>query len=144
MHAVVKFFLHFQFLWFCRIYFRFCGLQNYLLTFCYLDFPLERKTPIVYEDGVYEIVAESRRGNVLVISNLTQHGLSGLGSARRTAFFTFFGMQNYITNQIYYRNSRNFVKFYTKISNTKFLRTKLMRITVVIVCFKTGPCFAQC
>ena len=56
-----------------------------------LDFPLERKTPVVYEDGVYEIVAESRRGNVLVISNLTQHGLSGLGSSRRTAFFIFFG-----------------------------------------------------
>ena len=55
------------------------------------DFPLERKTPVVYEDGVYEIVAERRRGNVLVISNLTQHGLSGLGSARRTAFFIFFG-----------------------------------------------------
>lgn len=57
------------------------------------DFPLERKTPVVYEDGVYEIVAESRRGNVLVISNLTQHGLSGLGSRRRTAFFIFFGVQ---------------------------------------------------
>lgn len=55
------------------------------------DFPMERKTPVVYEDGVYEVIDESRRGNVLVISNLTQHGLSGLGSARRTAFFIFFG-----------------------------------------------------
>ena len=69
-------------------------------NFINVDFPLERKTPIVYEDGVYEIVAESRRGNVLVISNLTQHGLSGLGSARRTAFFTFFGMHNYVANQL--------------------------------------------
>ena len=46
---------------------------------------------MVYEDGVYEMVSERRRGNVLVISNLTQHGLSGLGSTQRTAFFTFFG-----------------------------------------------------
>ena len=53
--------------------------------------PLERKTPVVYPDGVYEIVAEQSRGNVLLISNITQHGLSGRGSARRTAFFTFFG-----------------------------------------------------
>ena len=70
-------------------------LRLHLITVILLlpaDFPLERKTPVVYEDGVYEIVAESRRGNVLVISNLTQHGLSGLGSARRTAFFIFFGM----------------------------------------------------
>ena len=53
--------------------------------------PLERKTPIAYPDGTYEIVPESARANVLVIANLTQHGLSGLGSSRRTAFFTFFG-----------------------------------------------------
>ena len=68
-------------------------------NFVNVDFPLERKTPVVYEDGVYEIVEESRRGNVLVISNLTQHGLSGLGSARRTAFFTFFGMHNNVATQ---------------------------------------------
>ncbi len=55
--------------------------------------PLERKTPVAYPDSVYEIVAEETRGNVLVISNITQHGLSGRGSARRTAFFTFFGEQ---------------------------------------------------
>jgi len=54
--------------------------------------PLERKTPVAYPDGVYEIVREEDRGNVLLISNITQHGLSGLGSRRRTAFFTFFGM----------------------------------------------------
>ena len=60
--------------------------------FFLLDFPLERKTPVVYEDGVYEMIDERQRGNVLLISNLTQHGLSGLGSARRTAFFIFFGM----------------------------------------------------
>ena len=59
--------------------------------FSLLDFPLERKTSVVYEDGVYEIINEERRGNVLLISNLTQHGLSGLGSAERTAFFIFFG-----------------------------------------------------
>lgn len=52
---------------------------------------MERKTPVVYEDGVYEMIDERKRGNVLVISNLTQHGLSGLGSSRRTAFFIFFG-----------------------------------------------------
>ena len=63
-----------------------------MINFVTADFPLERKTPVVYEDGVYEIVAESRRGNVLVISNLTQHGISGLGSSQRTAFFIFFGM----------------------------------------------------
>ena len=106
MHAVVNLFCIFNFvvlqnifsiLLFCKIIF--------FYYYYYLDFPLERKTPVVYEDGVYEIVAESRRGNVLVISNLTQHGLSGLGSARRTAFFTFFGMQNYIANQMYYCNS---------------------------------------
>ncbi len=53
--------------------------------------PLERKTPVVYPDSVYEIVSEESRGNVLLISNITQHGLSGLGSVRRTALFTFFG-----------------------------------------------------
>ena len=75
---------------------------NYYTSFIFklhlIDFPLERKTPVVYEDGVYEIVAEERRGNVLVISNLTQHGLSGLGSSRRTAFFIFFGMSLMLCN----------------------------------------------
>ena len=56
------------------------------------DMPLERKTPVVYPDGVYEIVPEASRGNVLLISNISQHGLSGLASQRRTAFFTFFGI----------------------------------------------------
>lgn len=55
------------------------------------DMPLERKTPVAYPDSVYEIVREEGRGNVLLISNISQHGLSGLGSQRRTAFFTFFG-----------------------------------------------------
>ena len=84
---------------------------------------MERRTPVVYEDGVYEMIDERRRGNVLVISNLTQHGLSGLGSARRTAFFTFFGMQNYIANQIYYCNLQNFVvkKFHFVQSDENFL-----------------------
>ena len=53
--------------------------------------PLERKTPVAYPDGTYEIVSEASRGNVLLISNITQHGLSGMGSVKRTAFFTFFG-----------------------------------------------------
>ena len=62
-----------------------------MVYFFLVDFPMERKTPVTYKDGVYEVIDESSRGNVLVISNLTQHGLSGLGSARRTAFFIFFG-----------------------------------------------------
>ena len=53
--------------------------------------PLERKTPIAYPDGTYEIVPESARANVLVIANLTQNGLTGRQSLSRTAFFTFFG-----------------------------------------------------
>ena len=61
----------------------------------FADFPMERKTPVVYADGVYEVIDERVRGNVLVISNLTQHGLSGLGSRRRTAFFIFFGERPY-------------------------------------------------
>lgn len=44
-----------------------------------------------YKDSVYEMIREEKRGNVLVISNLTQHGLSGLQSSKRTALFTFFG-----------------------------------------------------
>lgn len=53
--------------------------------------PLERKTPTAYPDGVYEIVNEATRANVLVIANLTQNGVTGMGSVKRTAFFTFFG-----------------------------------------------------
>ena len=49
-----------------------------------------RKTPVAYPDGVYEI-AGGDRGNVMLIANITQHGLTGLGSTRRTALFTFFG-----------------------------------------------------
>ena len=52
--------------------------------------PMERKTPIAYPDGVYEI-AGFDRPNVLVIANLSQNGLTGRGSAMRTAFFIFFG-----------------------------------------------------
>ena len=55
------------------------------------DFPLERKMYPEYEDTVYEIIREEKRGNVLLIANITQHGLSGLQSSKRTAFFTFFG-----------------------------------------------------
>ena len=70
-----------------------CSIAMLLFFVSFVDMPLERKTPVVYPDGVYEIVREESRGNVLLISNLTQHGLSGLGSVRRTAFFTFFGME---------------------------------------------------
>ena len=51
---------------------------------------MERKTPVDYPDGVYEI-AGAERGNVILIANISQHGLTGLGSTRRTALFTFFG-----------------------------------------------------
>ena len=60
-----------------------------LLSF--IDMPMERKTPTAYPDGSYQIVQESTRGNVMLISNITQNGLTGLGSQKRTAFFTFFG-----------------------------------------------------
>lgn len=55
------------------------------------DMPLERKTPVQYPDGTYEIVQESMRANALLVSNISQHGLSGLGGRKRTALFTFFG-----------------------------------------------------
>ena len=54
------------------------------------DMPMERKTPIAYPDGVYEFAGRDRP-NVLIISNLTQNGLTGRGSSTRTAFFIFFG-----------------------------------------------------
>ncbi len=65
-----------------------------LATACIIihaDMPMERKTPAVYPDGSYQIVQENTRGNVILISNITQYGLTGQGSERRTAFFTFFG-----------------------------------------------------
>ena len=52
--------------------------------------PMERKTPIAYPDGVYEFAGQDRP-NVLVIANLSQNGLTGFGSSRRTGFFIFFG-----------------------------------------------------
>ena len=54
------------------------------------DMPMERKTPVAYPDGVYEI-AGGDRGNVILIANISQHGLTGLASTQRTALFTFFG-----------------------------------------------------
>ena len=51
---------------------------------------MERKTPIAYPDGVYEIAGQDRP-NVLLIANLSQNGLTGLGSDTRTAFFIYFG-----------------------------------------------------
>lgn len=55
------------------------------------DMPLKRRLPVAYPDGAYEIIPEQPRGNVLLISNATQHGLSGRKSSRRTALFTYFG-----------------------------------------------------
>jgi len=52
--------------------------------------PLERKVPIHYLDGVFDLSGYDRP-NVLVISNLTFEGLTGRGSDRRTALFTFYG-----------------------------------------------------
>ena len=54
------------------------------------DMPLERKTPVAYPDGVYEIAGQDRP-NVLLIANVTQNGLTGFGSSERTGLFIFFG-----------------------------------------------------
>ena len=56
--------------------------------------PMERKTPIAYPDGVYEIAGQDRP-NVLLIANLSQNGLTGLGSDSRTAFFIYFGRKKF-------------------------------------------------
>jgi hypothetical protein len=74
-------------------YGEFCLNDNLLWEslMCAADMPLERKTPIAYPDGVYEIIPEQARANALLVSNISQHGISGLGAKRRTAFFTFFG-----------------------------------------------------
>ena len=77
-----------------------CSLLLIVLFIC-ADMPLERKTPVAYPDGVYEIVQEESRGNVLVIANLTQNGVTGMGSEKRTAFFTFFGMFELACIQVY-------------------------------------------
>ena len=53
--------------------------------------PMERKTPIAYPDSVYEIAGQDRP-NVLVIANLSQNGLTGLGSSVKTGFFIYFGI----------------------------------------------------
>ena len=52
--------------------------------------PMERKTPVAYEDGVYEL-AGGDRPNVMLIANITQNGITGFASSERTALFTFFG-----------------------------------------------------
>ena len=52
--------------------------------------PMERRTPVAYPDGVYEIAGEER-GNVLLIANITQNGITGFSSTSRTALFIFFG-----------------------------------------------------
>ena len=61
-----------------------------LYALCFADMPLERKTPVAYPDGVYEIAGKDRP-NVLLIANVTQNGLTGFGSRERTALFIFFG-----------------------------------------------------
>ena len=58
------------------------------------DMPLERKVPIHYLDGVFDLSGYDRP-NVLVISNLTFEGLTGRGSDTRTALFTFYGKNSY-------------------------------------------------
>ena len=58
--------------------------------------PMERKTPTAYADGVYEIAGEER-GNVLLIANISQNGITGFASTTRTGFFIFFGT-NYYNN----------------------------------------------
>lgn len=60
--------------------------------------PMERKTPVAYPDGVYEVAGQNRP-NVLLIANLSLNGLTGLGSDTRTAFFVYFGMQKNITSE---------------------------------------------
>ena len=74
--------------------------KSYYILFLYPDMPLERKTPVAYPDGVYEIAGQDRP-NVLLISNITQNGLTGFASAERTGLFIFFGMTKCINKYIY-------------------------------------------
>ena len=60
-------------------------------VFLHTDMPMERKTPVAYPDGVYEIAGQDRP-NVMLIANITQNGLTGFASVERTALFIFFGM----------------------------------------------------
>ena len=55
------------------------------------DMPLLRKMSVLYHDGVYEI-ADHDRPNVLLISNITQNGITGFGSTEKTGLFVSFGM----------------------------------------------------
>ena len=76
----------------CQVCFFLQRISNYIY---FPDMPLERKTPVAYPDGTYEMIPEQPRGNVLLISNITQQGFSGRASVRRTAFFTFFGKPHF-------------------------------------------------
>lgn len=69
--------------------------------------PMERKTPIAYPDGVYEFAGRDRP-NVLIIANLSQNGLTGLGSDVRTGFFIYFGMMFIIICLMYHIINSNF------------------------------------
>ena len=71
----------------------FCLYHKRRMTFSHAtDMPLERKVPIDYYDGVFS-PSGNDRPNVMIISNLTFDGLTGQGSAQRTALFTFYGKQ---------------------------------------------------
>ena len=71
-----------------------CGVVKFYWCLNVADMPLERKVPIDYHDGVYD-PSGNDRPNVMIISNLTFEGLTGLGSERRTALFTFYGKKPY-------------------------------------------------
>ena len=78
--------------------------------FYYADMPLERKTPVAYPDGVYEIAGQDRP-NVLLIANVTQNGLTGFASSERTALFIFFG--EYMTVTLLFPRKGAIDKLYT-------------------------------
>lgn len=56
------------------------------------DMPMERKMLSAYTDGVYD-PSGADRPNVMLISNLTQQGLTGRSSFVRSTLFIFFGQQ---------------------------------------------------
>ena len=57
-----------------------------------IEMPLERKLGVAYSDATYE-PAGYDRPNPMLISNLTQHGLTGNFSQQRSTLFIFFGQQ---------------------------------------------------
>ena len=83
--------------------------------------PLERKTPVAYPDGVYEIAGQDRP-NVLLIANVTQNGLTGFGSRERTGLFIFFGMNS---SHVYFSHVKSVPLgiLRMKVSNCKIYRS---------------------